>query len=168
MQLLCIPSNLFVAFLYVGLFSLFLFIDFFCGVNWGFRDRVQENFPILERKKKKRSLFPQINTPSRVSLKRKITLDLTEILQLSLKTIFFLPQYDFKVNFIIIGHIFIKTLQQQGCLITHRHKLNWLSYLVCVCSVTQSHPTLCDSLDCSPPGSSVHEKVAILFSRKSS
>ena len=27
----------------------------------------------------------------------------------------------------------------------------------CVYSVTQSCPTLCDPLDCSPPGSSVHE-----------
>ena len=27
---------------------------------------------------------------------------------------------------------------------------------VCVCLVTQSCPTLCDSVDCSPPGSSVH------------
>ena len=26
----------------------------------------------------------------------------------------------------------------------------------CVCSVAQSHPTLCDPMDCSPPGSSVH------------
>ena len=40
--------------------------------------------------------------------------------------------------------------------------------------VTQSCPTLCDPVDCSPPGSSVHEIlqarilewVAILFSRK--
>ena len=43
-------------------------------------------------------------------------------------------------------------------------------------SVTQSCPTLCDPMDCSPPGSSVHgilqagilESVAILFSRGSS
>ena len=41
--------------------------------------------------------------------------------------------------------------------------------------VTQSCPTLCDPVDCSPPGSSVHEIlqarilewVAILFSRRS-
>ena len=39
--------------------------------------------------------------------------------------------------------------------------------------VTQSCPTLCDSMDCSPPGSSVHEilqarilKLAIPFSRR--
>ena len=28
--------------------------------------------------------------------------------------------------------------------------------LVCVCLVTESCPTLCDPVDCSPPGSSVH------------
>ena len=41
------------------------------------------------------------------------------------------------------------------------------------CSVTQSYPTVCDPMDCSPPGSSVHgilqarvlEWVAIPFSR---
>ena len=44
---------------------------------------------------------------------------------------------------------------------------------VCVCLVTQSCPTLCDPMDCSPPGSSVHgilqarilEWVPIPFSR---
>ena len=48
---------------------------------------------------------------------------------------------------------------------------------VCVCVlVTQSCPTLCNTMDCSPPGSSVHrisqakilEWVAISFSRGSS
>ena len=47
---------------------------------------------------------------------------------------------------------------------------------VCVCLVTQSCPTLCDPLDYSLPGSSVHgifgarilEQVAISFSRRSS
>ena len=28
---------------------------------------------------------------------------------------------------------------------------------VCVCIVTQSCPILCDPMDCSPPGTSVHE-----------
>ena len=28
--------------------------------------------------------------------------------------------------------------------------------IVCVCLVSQSCPTLCDPMDCSPPGSSVH------------
>ena len=45
----------------------------------------------------------------------------------------------------------------------------------CVCSVTQSCPALCDSMDCSLPGSSVHgilqarilECVAISSSRRS-
>ena len=44
------------------------------------------------------------------------------------------------------------------------------------CSVAKSYPTLCDTMDCSPPGSSVHgvlqarilEWVAIFFSRGSS
>ena len=47
---------------------------------------------------------------------------------------------------------------------------------VCVCSVAQLYPTLCDPMDCSPPGSSVHgivlarilEWVAISSSRGSS
>ena len=29
-------------------------------------------------------------------------------------------------------------------------------WIVCVCSVAQLCPTLCDPMDCSPPGSSVH------------
>ena len=47
---------------------------------------------------------------------------------------------------------------------------------MCMCSVAQWYPTLCDPMDCSPPGSSVHgvflarifEWVAISFSRGSS
>ena len=47
---------------------------------------------------------------------------------------------------------------------------------LCVCSVTQSCPTLCDPMDCSQPGSSVHgvlqarilEWVAISYSRDAS
>ena len=46
---------------------------------------------------------------------------------------------------------------------------------MCVCSVTQLCPTLCNPMDCSPPGFSVHgilqarilEWVAISFSRES-
>ena len=46
----------------------------------------------------------------------------------------------------------------------------------CWCSVAQSCPTLCNPMDCSPPGSSVHgifqarilEWIAIPFSRRSS
>jgi len=49
-------------------------------------------------------------------------------------------------------------------------------FLVCVCEVAQSCPTLCDPVDCSLPGSSVHgilqarilEWIAISFSRGSS
>ena len=48
--------------------------------------------------------------------------------------------------------------------------------LLCVCSVASTSLTLCDPLDCSPPGSSVHrisqarilEQVAISSSRGSS
>ena len=48
---------------------------------------------------------------------------------------------------------------------------NYIQYLVCVCA--QLCPTLCDPMDCSPPGSSAHgifqgrtlEWVAISFSR---
>ena len=47
---------------------------------------------------------------------------------------------------------------------------------VCVCEVAQSCPTLCDPMDCSLPGSSLHgilqarvlEWVAITFSKGSS
>ena len=41
------------------------------------------------------------------------------------------------------------------------HSAHWfwqddqLYWRECVCSVTQLHPTLCDPIDCSPPGSSV-------------
>ena len=56
---------------------------------------------------------------------------------------------------------------------------DWLisRFSVCVCVlVTQLCPTLCNTMDCSPPGSSVHgivqvrtpEQVAIPFSRGSS
>ena len=52
----------------------------------------------------------------------------------------------------------------------------FLNHLCCACLVTQSRPTLCNSMDCSPPGSSVHgilqarilEWVANPFSRESS
>ena len=51
-----------------------------------------------------------------------------------------------------------------------------LMYCACVCSATQSCPTLWDPVDCSPPGSSVHgifqarilECLAISFSKRSS
>ena len=53
---------------------------------------------------------------------------------------------------------------------------NWITLLFCCCLVTKSHPTLCEFIDRSPPGSSVHgipqariqEWVVISFSRGSS
>ena len=55
-------------------------------------------------------------------------------------------------------------------------KMPWVVFLLCVCVCVQSCPTLCDPMDYSPPGSSVHgisqarilERVAISFSRGSS
>ena len=52
--------------------------------------------------------------------------------------------------------------------------VNGINYCVCICCA-QSCPTLCDPMDCSPPGSSVHgisqarilEWVAISYSRGS-
>ena len=52
----------------------------------------------------------------------------------------------------------------------------WLRSCCCSCLVTKSCPTLCNLMDCSPPGSSVHgisqarilEWVAVFFSRGSS
>ena len=57
---------------------------------------------------------------------------------------------------------------------TQRHSIHNVPVCVCVCA--QSCPTLCDSMDCSPPGSSVQgifqvrilEWVAIYSSRGSS
>ena len=62
-----------------------------------------------------------------------------------------------------------------------KHDAKWnmsdtKGYIQCACSVAQSCPTLCNPMDCSPPGSSVHgifqvrmlEWVAISFSRGSS
>ena len=54
--------------------------------------------------------------------------------------------------------------------------ISFSNFYVCECSVTQSCPTICDPIDCSLPGSSVHgisqvgilEWVAIPFSRGSS
>ena len=54
---------------------------------------------------------------------------------------------------------------------------NYICVCVCVCVlIAQSYPILCDPMDCSLPGSSVHgilqarilESVAILFSKGSS
>ena len=59
---------------------------------------------------------------------------------------------------------------------SHSWETDKQSLCVCVCSVTQLCPTLCDPMDCSPPGSCVHvtfqarvlEWVAISSSRRSS
>ena len=57
------------------------------------------------------------------------------------------------------------------------HISQLLSLDLCCCdSISKSYPTLCDSMDCSPPGSSVHgilqarmlEGVAILFTKGTS
>ena len=53
---------------------------------------------------------------------------------------------------------------------------NTLNVCVCVCVFAQSHPTLCNPMDCSPPGSSVRgisqarilEWIATSSSRESS
>ena len=46
-------------------------------------------------------------------------------------------------------------ITKEYCLATKRNQV--LTHVVCaVCLVTQSYPTLCDPMDCSPPGSSVH------------
>ena len=62
------------------------------------------------------------------------------------------------------------------CLFYHAIVKFPLLFHCCACSAAQFCPTLCDSLDCSPPGSFVHgisqarilEWVAISFSRGSS
>ena len=62
------------------------------------------------------------------------------------------------------------------CLFYHAIVKFPLLFHCCACSAAQFCPTLCDSLDCSPPGSFVHgisqarilEWVAISFSRVSS
>ena len=60
----------------------------------------------------------------------------------------------------------------------HQSLFQWVSssHQMCECEVTQSCLTLCDPMDCSPPGSFVHgilqarvlELIAITFSRGSS
>ena len=72
------------------------------------------------------------------------------------------------------------TLEKEGYLIAHSVLTGsgaLSSQRMCVCVlVAQSCPTLCDPMDCSPPGSSVHEifqarvleSVAISYSRGSS
>ena len=73
-----------------------------------------------------------------------------------------------------VDRIMAPTLQ--GCMRFNITTCVILPGLVCISEVTQSCPTLCDPMDCSPPGSSIHgilqarilEWVAISFSRGSS
>ena len=82
-------------------------------------------------------------------------------------------------QFLDLGNCFFS-----ATIVTDNHTPVYLCLCVCVCVcifvcsclVTQSCPTLCDFMDCSPPGSSVHrifqarilEWVAISSSRESS
>ena len=45
-------------------------------------------------------------------------------------------------------------LEMSGVLVTSAQQSEHAQR--CVCSGTQSYPSLCDPMDCSPPGSSVH------------
>ena len=74
----------------------------------------------------------------------------------------------------MLSRFVIAFLPRNKCLLISR--LQSPSVVILVTKVTQSCPTLCDPMDCSPPGSSVHgilqarvlEGVAISFSRGSS
>ena len=48
-------------------------------------------------------------------------------------------------------HIYQKKIKSRP-----RKKIFTLMFSVCMCLVAQSCPSLCDPMDCSPPGSSVH------------
>ena len=68
------------------------------------------------------------------------------------------------------------TKDRNGMDLTEDIKKRWQEYTESESEVTQSCPTLCDPMDCSLPGSSIHgifqatvlERVAISFSRGSS
>ena len=65
--------------------------------------------------------------------------------------------------------VVLEWLRPPGCCCRNTHWLpvEWTSGLervshpVCVCTVAQSCPTLCDPMDCSPPGFSVHGVLQI-------
>ena len=56
--------------------------------------------------------------------------------------------------------------KKDGSFQTHTNSISWLGKCYC-CSVTQSCPTLCDSMDCSRPGSPVLHISWSLFKLKS-
>ena len=81
--------------------------------------------------------------------------------------------------FITALFILARTWNQSGCpLIDEWVRKLWYIYTMeyCCCLITKSCLTLCDPMDCSPPGFSVHgisqarmlEWVTISFSRRSS
>ena len=49
-----------------------------------------------------------------------------------------------------------RPLSKMVYFITYRQPLVYFKSSLCCCSVPKLCPTLCDSMDCSPPGSSVH------------
>ena len=74
------------------------------------------------------------------------------------------------------GHCLVLWFWAMAKFLYTKKRLGILCLKVCACSVIQLCPTLCDSMDCSLPGSSVHgisqarilQWVAIFFSRGSS
>ena len=95
------------------------------------------------------------------------------------ESVYYHPKLKFLCNYI---HNFLKSTLYQMYAIWRRNKVIYdqtmqiLTQRFLSVSVAQSRPTLCDPMDCSPPGSSVHgilqtrilEWVAIFFSRRSS
>ena len=82
-----------------------------------------------------------------------------------------------KWMFIVISFLIAKTWMQQRCPSVDKETVVYLDNgMLQSVKTTQSCPTICDPMDCSPPGSSVHgilqasrlEWVAVPFSRGSS
>ena len=55
-------------------------------------------------------------------------------------------------------HTHTHTYTHSGILLSHKKEKKWVFFrdMDDVCLVSQSCPTLCDRMDCSPPGSLVH------------